>query len=371
MKKGLIALFASLLLALFVVSPTSAHHRVRVLGVATSASELVFPPVTSGPGFILPDSPLFFLDQFFQNIRLTVAFDSRQRAKVRAQIAGERLAELRLMLARNNPEGINTALSQLTKEVGFAAGNLTEAQAQGQNVETLAKDLNDTIKLQRHILGMLASQADGALKLQLKAARKALKEAKVEIEDGLDEAELEIEIEEDLNDEVEDEVEDAHDLAKEVERELEELEHEASQAAKKSLDKREEALLKAIEEKNEELKKAYEKTLEVEKKKQEALLKVKDEAAKQARRAIKEAKEAAVKFESARKATSEIKSSPVGGNSAGSSGSSNESENESQKKQEEKQREAEKKQQEQQAEEQKKQEEQQKENRSGSNSGEN
>lgn len=302
--------------------PALAHHRKKVLGDSTTSSELVFPPVTSGPGFILPDSPLYFLDQVFQAAKLATAFDSQAKAKVRAQIAGERLAELRIMLSRNRPEGINTALDQLTKETGAASRNLSDAAASGQNVSTLARELNETIKVQRQLLGALENQTAGTLRLQFKTARRALKEAKVEVEDQLPEDELEKEIEEGLEDEVEEEVEEASRSARKIERDLEGLNREASEAAKKALKRREETLRKAIEDKNEEIKKSEERLFEEEKRKQGKVLEVRKEVAEQARKAIKEAQEAAKKFEKAVEKTREVKNTPVGGPGSSSSGSS-------------------------------------------------
>ena len=283
-----------------------AHHKAQVLGDATASSQLVFPPVTSGQGLILPDSPLFFLDQFSQQVKLLFAFSSEQRAKVRAQIAGERLAELRIMLERQNPEGINVALSQLTKEVGFAAKELADAAAQGADVKLLAKQINEDIKFQRKLLNLVADQTSGVLKSQLKTARQSLKEAKLEVEDELPEDELENEINEGLADEIDNEVKDASESAKTVERALNELQKEASKSAAKSLKKREEAIEKAIEKRDEVLRKIEEKLLKAEEKKQEKLLKAQEKAAEKAIEAVQKAQEAARGFETVRDEVNKI-----------------------------------------------------------------
>lgn len=327
MKRFLPVCLGFILLIIFVPSLASAHHREAILGEATSSAELVFPPVTSGTGFILPDSPLFFLDKTFQQVKLILAFSAEQKARVRAQIAGERMAELRLMLVRENQTAISTVLSELTKETDLAAVSLAEAAASGQDVKPLAKELNEAIKTQRKILNVIASQTGGSLKLQLKAARRALKEAKVEVEDELPEDELENEIEEDLADEIENEVEEASESAKKVESDLIKLEREASRSATKALNRREEAIKKAIEKRDEVLKKAEEKLLEAEKKKQEGLLKAQKKAAEQAQEALKKAQEAATGLQTAQQAVSEIRNQPVGGTtqtitSGGSSGNS-------------------------------------------------
>lgn len=315
MRKILSVFLALVLLIILFPASVSAHHREQVLGDATPSSELVFPPVTAGTGFILPDSPLFFIDRTFQQVKLLLAFSAEAKARVRAQIAGERMAELRLMLLRENQAAINTTLSELTRETDLAAASLAEASARGQDVKLLAKELNETIKLQRKILNTVASQTRGVLKLQLKAARQALKEAKIEVEDELPEDELENEIEEDLREEVEDEVEEASDSARTVESTLAKLEREASRAAAKALNRREEAIKKAIEKRDEGLRKAEEKLLEAEKKKQEGLLKAQKRASERAQEALKKAQEAAKGFQAAKEKVTEIKNQPVGGTS--------------------------------------------------------
>lgn len=301
----------ALVFLLFLTKPIYSHHQRQVLGDATNASDLVFPPVTSGAGIILPDSPLFFIDKAFQQIRLLVAFDPERKAKVRSQIAAERLAELRIMLSRNNPDGINTALTQLNKEVNLSVANLKDAAASGKDVSQLAKDINDNIKIQRKILGILANQSKGTIKLQFKAARKALKEAKVEGEDELAKDEFENEIEDDLEDEIEDSVEEASESAKGIEHAINVLTQLASRAAEKNQKRREEALRHAIEVKNEALRKQEERLLELEKKKQEKILELQEKSREEARKAVKKANEAAEKFKEFRKKIKEIKTQPV------------------------------------------------------------
>lgn len=323
MRKGCAVLFALFAISApvfaFPCARALAHHKEAVLGEATPASELVFPPVTAGPGFLLPDSPLFFLDQMFQSVRLMLAFDNRSRANVRAQIAGERLSELRIMVSRSNEQGITTALTLLTGETDQAAKNVSDAAASGQDVAREAKQLNETIKLHRDILGRLSDQASGTFRLQLKAARKALKEAKVEVEDELEEDELDREVEEDLEDEIDERVEEAESAATGLERAIDVLTRLASEAAVKQQARREEAIRRAIEVKNETLQRLEEKQLHNERKKQDELLKLRKEAAEQARETVKKAQEAAKRFEKVRERTLEIKKTEDG--TTGSSGS--------------------------------------------------
>lgn len=318
---GLLSLVSSYVL---VFSPSaSAHHQARVLGDSTSSSQIVFPPVTAGAGFILPDSPLYFLDKMFQEIRLLLAYTPERRAKTRALIAGERLAELRIMFARNNSNGIAITLNNLSMETAQMAVNLTDAAANGSDVKLLAKSINETIKTHRKVLGILADQTDGTLRLQIKAAREALKEAKMEIEDELDEDELENEIEDDIDDEIEEAVEEATGSARRLEHAINVLTRLASEAAAKQQTRREEALRHAIEVKNEALQKQQERFFEEEEKKQKRILEMRAKANEKAREAIQKVQEAAGEFKEADDEVEELESED--NEDSDSSGSNSES----------------------------------------------
>ena len=128
---------------LLLTSSASAHHRKRVLGVSTFTTTPSLPPTIEGPGFILPSSPLFFVDQFKQEIRLAFAFSPERKAKVYSQIAGERLAELRFELEKNNEKGIQTALEGMNQNIKGAAENIARAQLSGKNVAQTAKEINN------------------------------------------------------------------------------------------------------------------------------------------------------------------------------------------------------------------------------------
>lgn len=291
--KFILPLFA--VLFLLAASGVFAHHREKVLGVSTQSSDLLFPEeVTAGPGAILPNSPFFVFDTIWQKVKLFTARSAEDKATVRAQIAGERLAELRIMLSQNDPDGIAIALSQIQKEAQQASTELSQSAANGQNVEEAAKELNEAIKLQRKVLGLLATQTDGQLRLQIKAARESLKQSKIEVEDELPEELLEDEIENELEDEIEEDADEVEDLTEDLEDQIEELQQQASESAKKQEKKRTEAIKKAIEAKNEQLKKETELLFKEEKleqetnKKQQEILREKAKKAAEAARELKE-----------------------------------------------------------------------------------
>lgn len=299
MKRTALVSILSCMLVLVVAMPVSAHHLKDVLGDATSTAQIQFPPIAAGPGFFLPDSPFYFLDALAQNVKLAFAFTPERKAEIRSQIAGERLAELRVMLERNNTQGIQTALTNLNKEANLAASDLSDAAAQGKDVKNLAKELNTTIKAQRKVLGDLADQTSGPLRLQIKATREALKEAKVTVEDQLPEDELENEITDEMNEEIEDEVKDASRSARGLEHSIDILEKLASEAAANNQTKREEALRHAIEIHNENLQKQEKKRAEQELRKEQRKNKLRNDANNAAREAVKNAQEAALQFQQA------------------------------------------------------------------------
>src|SRR3989338_1846457 len=94
-RKFLIFLLSVSLTSVIVVlssNSVSANHQEDVLGVA-SAETLSIPPTAEGPGLVLPDSPLFFLDRLKQEFRLILAFTPEQKAKIHSAEAALRLSD--------------------------------------------------------------------------------------------------------------------------------------------------------------------------------------------------------------------------------------------------------------------------------------
>lgn len=269
-----------------------ANHRALVLGTSTESTQLVFPTISAGPGFFLPDSPLFFLDKWFQTVRLAFAFSPERKAIIRSQIVGERMAELRIMLVKNNEKGISVALLELSEEARGVARHLNEASAQGRDIRDVVKQLHDDTKLQRQVLGNLASQVEGVLGLQLKAARDILQDAKITIADKLPEEQLVDEIEADLEQRLGEAIGDANEATSGLEHAVDILNKLASQAALRDQERREAALRQAIEVKNEALRRQQERVLNEEEGRQKDLLRVRQQAVSSARGAVIRVREA-------------------------------------------------------------------------------
>lgn len=299
-------------LALFALFASSVFAREKsVLGLATS-SDLQMPPTVEGPGLILPDSPLFFLDQLKQNTRLLLAFTPEAKAKIHADIAGERMAELRFMLTKSNGSGIKITLSGVSDNLKSASRELSMARLSGKNVSALAKSINENIKRKQQGLDALESQVgESEFKTQVLATLQGIEEAKAEVEDALPQDELENEIRDGLNRKLARQVDAASDSAQQLRIDLLELERQATEASNKSLRRREEALRQAIAARNEALLKVEQRLLENERKKQEKLLEVQQKVAAQAKEAVEKAREAAIKFSAAVKEIERIRTEPV------------------------------------------------------------
>ncbi len=211
----------SLSAAVIVLSskPVFADHQQDVLGVE-AAPVLSIPPTAEGPGIILPDSPLFFLDQLKQEFRLLLVFTPEQKAEMHNAIAGERLAELRIVLVRNNLAGIRIDLQGISDNLKAASEDLTDAKLTGRNIALLAEKINNSIKEKQKALSILEGQATGELQAQIIASEEALKIAKVEAEKNLQADILINETINDLNQQIGDSVDRANLSVAEINRAL-------------------------------------------------------------------------------------------------------------------------------------------------------
>lgn len=276
------ALFASLLLLAVSATPAFAVHMQDVLGDETASRNVNFPPVAAGPGYFLPDSPLYIVDKTFQDLRLMFAFTPERRVEVHNLILGERLAELRVMAQRNNRAAMQATLAEIANESEKVSTDLADAAAQGTNVGTLAKNTNDLMKLQREILKTVAEQADSALALQIESTRQAMLVAKVRVEDQLTEEEMLEAMENDLEDEVDTQVLAAETRVEKVDKRLNQLERLLEKTERKQARQEIKERIKVL---REERKKRQREAREQAKKTIEALKRLKD-----SRKAEKEGK---------------------------------------------------------------------------------
>lgn len=286
-------------LALLVIVSPLAHANVQdVLGDETHA-DVTYPPVPWGSGYILPDSPLYKMDDAFQSLRLLLAFSPDKRAMVRSLIMGERAAEARVMNSRGNTTAMNTALDGLVAQANAAASDLNEAAARGKDVTTLAKSINDMVKFHRDVLKDVAAQSDEAESLRLESLNQELLVAKLHIEDNLKADILASEIESDLDDEIDTRVLGVETQAGKLEDRFNRLDRLASRAAEQKLKQENFKAKKAA------LKDKKQKLLEDLKARQKKLQEERKERLHEAKEAAKKAREAAQKLRDARRAEKE------------------------------------------------------------------
>lgn len=232
-------------LLLLLVSSSTAHAaRKGVLGLTTD--HLSIPPTVEGPGLILPDSPLYFLDNLKQQLRLILAVTPQMKAQVYASIAGERLAELRFELAKNNTAAAEIALSGVRENTKQAGLQVDNARLNGANVEKEAGDINRQIKEHLVSLDGLELQATGEMKAAVVYATQTLADTKAVVEDGMKKDLIENEVRDDISREIAKNLLATTSTAEQLKIDLDELQKQATNEAQKSLPNRKEAVNKVI-----------------------------------------------------------------------------------------------------------------------------
>jgi len=281
-----------------IVNSCSAISRKAVLGAETG--KLSMPPTIEGPGIILPDSPFYFLDQLKQNTRLFLAFTPEAKTKVYNNIAGERMAEFRFMLVKQNEDGLRVALAGLSQSYKNAVEQLASAKFSGKDVRDLAKEINDSIKLKQEVMDELIIKAEGETKKQLQAALEGVTEAKIKSEEYLSEEDLANEIKYDVNREVNLQMQETSNTAQSLKEALLDLQEQRKQASENELKNREKVLVEEINKQNETIQKEEQKALELDKKNQSEVSKLEEAAIKEIQDLVEKAQQAAVKYQSLR-----------------------------------------------------------------------
>lgn len=292
-------------LAFVFMFPTSvfANPVSEVLGDSTVQQEVTFPTVTSGPGFILPDSPLYSLDKFYQRVRLALIFTADNRARLHNQIAGERLAELRVMMNRSSIEGVDSALFELSHESLAAANELKDASAQGRNTKQLANDINETLRRHQNVLYDVASQlSETSIGEKIYTSANSVRDAQLLVVGVLPVEAQENEIAQVIEDELDRTVLGVSTQSQKLEKRLTTFERNASRSAEKRAEKE-------LKEKNKTVKKEIkskyqlerEKVLEQKKAQLKKLQEQRKKQVEEVRKVVKEAQAAAKKLQEARK----------------------------------------------------------------------
>ncbi|TSC66403.1 MAG: hypothetical protein G01um101477_105 [Candidatus Doudnabacteria bacterium Gr01-1014_77] len=129
--------------------------------------------VTLPSAGLTPSSPFYFLDRFGENLRQFFTFNRETKAKLQIEFAGERIAEIKIMVEKKgvNAKGLAIAESLLKTNVAYAAEIIDQEKTSGKDVSVLAKTLNDEFDLRDKLLEQTFKDA----KEQLKAQRKEIK----------------------------------------------------------------------------------------------------------------------------------------------------------------------------------------------------
>lgn len=94
---------------------------------------------------LTPDSPFYFLDRLGENLRQFFTFNPGAKAKLQIEFAGERIAEIKVMVEKKGDEtkGIDKAKALLLGNVAYAAEIVNQEKASGKDVARLAKDIDE------------------------------------------------------------------------------------------------------------------------------------------------------------------------------------------------------------------------------------
>lgn len=243
MRRWTPVITVALLLAAAV--PAGAFVDKEVLGSPTNLSDAVFPPITAGPGHILPDSPFYFVDKLYQEFRLALVFTPENRADLHTQIAHERLAELRVEAARNNQRGVDAALSELEHEAMMGAQDVRDASSQGKDVTQLARNIHQALTDYRTAVEVVETQVpDTAFAQKLAATSDVLRDARVISEDALPQSDIEHEIAANVDMEVDEAVLGLKTSITSLQKKMNTQQLLASKAAEKQAQKEKEAAIK-------------------------------------------------------------------------------------------------------------------------------
>jgi len=129
------------------------------------------------PG-LTPDSPVYFLDDFWKSVRLTFAFNAERKADLRLRFAEEKLAEAEKMAQENKEEHVERALQRYEEQVEDA-----QTRAETANEERRAAILEKVAEAtSKHfaVLERVKDQVPERAKEALERAREVSEKGNIE-----------------------------------------------------------------------------------------------------------------------------------------------------------------------------------------------
>jgi hypothetical protein len=141
---------------------------VGLLFAQTPLKAQIQDPLPELPGAgLTPNSPLYFLERAVEAIGEFLTFDTDAKARLQAERALERIAEVKAMLAEKkvNPRGLNVALDRLQANIVKAAEIVQQEQQRGRDVSQLAKDLDTDFEVRERLLKRTLEEKEDRLEL--------------------------------------------------------------------------------------------------------------------------------------------------------------------------------------------------------------
>ena len=141
-------------------------------GTALAQKEQVTLP---SPG-LTPESSFYFLDRFGETLRQFFTLKPEAKARLQIEFAGERIAEIKLMVEEKGPgtKGIIIAQSLLLTNVAHAAEIVQEEKADGKDVTQFAKNLDDEFDAREKLLEQTFKEAKQKLQDQKREIKSKL-----------------------------------------------------------------------------------------------------------------------------------------------------------------------------------------------------
>lgn len=145
-------------------------------------------PDLPGAG-VTPASRFFFLDKLGETIREFLAFSPEAKARLNISFAGERVAEIKVILETRevDAKGLGVAQEHLQMNIARAASIVELEKAEGKDVSAFAKSIEDELEAKAEALERVFEEKEEALETQeediekqIKAARRAGDTAQVE-----------------------------------------------------------------------------------------------------------------------------------------------------------------------------------------------